>query len=130
MDRAQVADRLRKFFELEDRGIVAAYLFGSVARERGRADSDIDVAVIRRRPQSGTLDALPLRLEGELEETFGHEVQVVALDLASPDLIRRVLRDGLIVFESNRSERIAFEVRARNQYWDVKPLLDEYRKLR
>jgi uncharacterized protein len=41
-----------------------------------------------------------------------------------------VLRDGRLVFESDRSARIRFEVERRNEYFDLLPVLREYRKPR
>src|SRR5947208_2323631 len=45
MDRAPVVDALRRYFAGNSE-IVAAYLFGSVARGEGRASSDVDVGVV------------------------------------------------------------------------------------
>lgn len=43
--RSAVIDSLRGYFAGR-RDVVAAYLFGSVARDEARADSDVDVAVL------------------------------------------------------------------------------------
>jgi hypothetical protein len=53
----------------------------------------------------------------------------VVLNRAPIDLVHRVLREGIPVSERNASVRIAFEVDARNRYWDVLPILREYRRL-
>ena len=44
------------------------------------------------------------------------------------DLIHRVLRDGVLLVDRNPNRRIAFEVRARNDYFDLLPYLTEYRR--
>jgi hypothetical protein len=44
------------------------------------------------------------------------------------DLAHRVLRDGLLLLERDRSARIRFEVRARNEYFDLLPHLRRYRR--
>jgi uncharacterized protein len=125
--RAEIEPRLRAFFAAHPHDLDAAYLFGSVARGTARAGSDVDVAVLPRVARHGTLDTLPLDLEGELERLLGRTVQVVGLHSAPPDLVHRVLLDGVLVHEGHRSRRIAFEVRARNEYFDLKPVLDRYR---
>lgn len=125
--RAEIEQRLRAFFAAHSHDLDAAYLFGSVARGTARAESDVDVAVLPRVARHGTLDALPLDLEGELERILGRPVQVVGLHSAPPDLVHRVLLDGVLIHEGDRSRRIAFEVRARNEYFDLKPVLDRYR---
>ena len=38
------------------------------------------------------------------------------------------LRDAALVIEPDPSAPVRFEVRARNEYWDLKPYLDEYRR--
>lgn len=105
--------------------VLAAYLFGSMAR--GQADhlSDVDIAVL--------LDAhlaaderveRQLRFMGDLEEYTHREVQVVVLNRATPLLAYQVVRHGRLLCEPNRAERINFEVRTRRVYFDLKPRLD------
>lgn len=101
--------------------LVAAWVFGSVARGTARADSDVDVAVLRGRPSTGTLDDLATELGVELERAVGREVDLVVLDEADADLVHRVLRDGVLVRDRDRARRIAFEVRKRHEYFDLAP---------
>lgn len=108
----------------------AAYLFGSRARGDARADSDVDVGLLYASAPPPTLAAQPYELQADLAERIGLAVQLVVLNSAPPDLLHRVLRDGILLIDANRSRRIAFEVRARNLYWDLKPILDEYRRAR
>ena len=79
---------------------------------------------------TGSFSGLPLDLEGELERALGRTVQVVTLETAPPDLVHRVLRDGAIVVDRDRAARVRFEVRARNEYFDILPRLEEYRRAR
>ncbi len=80
-------------------GIVAAYLFGSVARGTHRPGSDVDVAVLCRRAPAPTFDALPRGLEGDSERRLARPTQVIALNTAPVDLRVRVLRDGLLLLD-------------------------------
>lgn len=57
-------------------------------------------------------------------------MQLVVLDQASPDLVHRVLRDGVLLLERDRSRRIDFEVRSRAEYFDLEPLRRLYREER
>lgn len=109
--------------------VKAAWVFGSVARGVDRPDSDVDIAVFfdrRQRPE--TLDDLPLGLEADLASEVHREVQVVVVDWAPVDLVHRVLRDGLLLIDRDRSARIRFEVDARNRYFDLLPVLRRYRR--
>lgn len=124
-----IEERLRTFFQSRPDGMVAVYLFGSVARGRARADSDVDVAVLYQVDPPRTLEGLPLDLEDDLARLLGRPADVVALNRAPVDLIHRVLRDGILILERDRAARIAFEVRSRNEYFDLLPVLQRYRRL-
>jgi uncharacterized protein len=126
--RAPIEATLRAFFAEHGAELAAAYLFGSVARGTAHAKSDVDIAVLPMASKTGTLESLQLDLEGELERRLGRVVQIVVLDHAPPDLVHRVLVDGVLVHEADRSKRIAFEVRARNEYFDILPILQRYRR--
>jgi hypothetical protein len=56
------------------------------------------------------------------------ENTVAKLNRASVDLIHRILRDGILVYEAHRSARIHFEVQARREYLDLLPYLRQYRR--
>jgi uncharacterized protein len=130
MDDAAIEHRLRAFFETQAPEVAAAYLFGSVARGTSRSTSDVDVGVLLLRRPAATLGDLPLDLEADLERLLGVRTQVVVLNRAPADLVHRVLRDGKLLVDRDPSRRIAFEVRARNEFFDLKPVLDQYRRVR
>lgn len=113
--------------KFQDQPVAAVYVFGSVARGTDRADSDIDVAVLYLETPPQTLAGRPFALEAELSENLGRPVQIIVLNDAPADLVHRVLRDGKLLLEKDASCRIAFEVRMRNLYWDLLPVLKEYR---
>ena len=132
MDRTGTIERLSGFFAefpAAAADVAAAWLFGSFARGDARADSDVDVAVLFRRTPAATLDAPPLRLEGEIERLLRRTTQVVAMSSAPADLRARVLRDGVLLVDRDPSLRIRFEVRTRNEWFDLQPILREYRRL-
>lgn len=129
MDRRLAEDTLRAFFAQDPHGAVAVYLFGSVARGTSRTTSDVDVGVLLARPPSG-FSGLNLDLEGSLESALGQRAQVVVMNKAPVDLVHRILRDGRLVYEGDHRARVAFEVKARNEYFDLLPYLERYRALR
>jgi predicted nucleotidyltransferase len=122
VDRARLVDRLERV-----PGIVAAYLFGSRARGDEGETSDVDVGILLARTPR-TFDEAPLDLAGALEHELGIAVDVVVLNDAPSDLVHRVLRDGVLLVERDRSARIRFEVRSRNEYFDLTPVRNEYRR--
>lgn len=129
MPDASLLKILKEFFQDADSNVAAVYLFGSQARGDDRTDSDVDVGLLLNDTPAPTLDALRLDLEADLEEELGRPVQLVILNLAPVDLCRRVLRDGVLVLDHHPSRRVDFEINTRNQYWDLEPILKEYRGL-
>jgi uncharacterized protein len=130
LERSDVVDRLERYFAEKPGDLAAAYLYGSVARDEARPGSDVDVGVLFVEDPPPTLAGLPTRVEAELAELLHGNVQVVSLNSAPVDLVQRVLRDGVLLLDRDRSRRIAFEVRSRNAYWDLLPILERYRNPR
>jgi hypothetical protein len=128
VDPAAVEAQLRAFFEADPRGAIAVYLFGSVGRGEARSDSDVDLGVLFAAAPPPTLDTPALALEGQLERLLRVPVEVVALNRASADLVHRVLRDGRLILDRDRAARIRFEVRSRNQYFDMAEIRRRYRR--
>lgn len=131
MDAAAIEEKLRGFLSrnAEREGIAAAYLFGSVARGTAGPRSDVDVGILYEEDPPLTLEGLGLRLEGDLESLLGKPVQVVVLNRAPVDLAIRVLRDGKLLVDRDRSKRIDFEVKTRFELWDLEPYLKMYRRM-
>jgi predicted nucleotidyltransferase len=128
VDAAAIESQLRTSFAADPRGAIAVYLFGSVARGEAGPDSDVDVGVLFETAPPATLDAPQFVLEAELERLLGRRVQVVALNRSASDLVHRVLRDGRLVLDCDRAARIRFEVRSRNEYFDMAPIRRLYRR--
>jgi len=123
----------RAFAEIVDElseNVAAAYLFGSRARGMARKDSDVDIAVLYTQNPPRSLEGLGLDLSDRLQEELGLPVQVVILNRAPVDLVHRVLRDGILLMNRDPSHRVRFEVRARNEYFDLLPYLQRYRAAR
>lgn len=128
MDTRSIVDALRGYFESQPDGVVCAWLFGSMARGTARPDSDVDVAVLCDRDPPQTLEGSATAMAGDIEAAIGHPVDLVMLNRAPVDLIHRVLRDGVLLLERDRDARVRFEVKARSEYFDLKPHLDRYRR--
>jgi len=131
MNAAAIEAKLREFLSrnAEREGIAAAYLFGSVARDTAAPGSDVDVGVLYEEDPPLTLEGLGLRLEGDLESLLGKPVQVVVLNHAPVDLTIRVLRDGKLLVDRDRTKRIDFEVKTRFEFFDLEPYLKLYRRM-
>ncbi len=128
MNRQQIEDRAMEVLTTAGPDLVAAYLYGSVARDTATASSDIDIGILLQTTPPGRLQDLRSNLEALLENSLGRRVQVVILNLAPTDLVHRVLRDGRVLVDRDRGARIRFEVRTRNEYFDLMPTLNRYRR--
>jgi len=131
MDAAnEIEAKLREFFSgrAEVEGLAAAWLFGSCARGTARPDSDVDVAVLYVDAPPPGLEGLAFHLEAALDGLLGRPTHLTVLNRASVDLAQRVLRDGLLLLDRDRSRRIRFEVRTRQEFWDFEPFLRRYRR--
>jgi len=51
------------------------------------------------------------------------------MNRAPADLRVRVLRDGVLLADRDPPLRIRFEVQTRNEWFDLQPILREYRRL-
>ncbi|HHV77719.1 MAG TPA: nucleotidyltransferase domain-containing protein [Syntrophothermus lipocalidus] len=101
--------------------IIAAYLFGSLAKGTFRRGSDIDIAVLF---APGTRDKLAhftrkLDLEIALTDMVHRSVQVVDLEEASPPLQHQVRKYGRLLVDKDKHYRVDFEVRSRRNYFDL-----------
>lgn len=126
--RACITHQLQAFFACPPSGLVCAYLYGSVARDTAQRQSDVDLALLYAEAPPATLEGLDEELAYRLEQCLGWPVDLLILNKAPVDLIHRVLRDGILVYDGDRSARIRFEVYARNMYWDLLPYLRQYRR--
>jgi predicted nucleotidyltransferase len=144
VDRDAACRQLRTFFEGSLPDVSAAWLFGSTARGTATERSDVDVAVLMAGHDRGGIDKVDvktdavdnktdavdvqLHLERDLERVLRCKVDVVVVNTAPVDLVHRILRDGILFLERDRSARIRFEVRSRNEYFDLAPVLQQYRR--
>lgn len=110
--------------------IAAVYVFGSTARGDATQKSDVDLGILFHQTPASTLHGQPFDLAADLERRLGVPADVVVLNSAPPDLRIRVLREGVLAVEHDRSARIRFEVATRNEYFDLEPILLEYRRPR
>ena len=90
----------------------------------------IDVTVLLEKDGDPTFEALQLHLSGDLARELLQPVDLVVLNSAPVDLVHRVLRAGRLVLDRNPSARIRFEVRSRNQFFDLQPILARYRRMK
>ena len=129
MERAALERKVRDVVESASDEVLAVYLYGSRARGTAAPESDVDLGVLLRSAPPPSLHSVARDLEGALERAVKIPVEVVVLNAAPADLVHRVLRDGVLLLDRDRSARIRFEVQSRNEYFDLGPLRRLYRRL-
>lgn len=126
-DTPQVALSNLAAYLAEQEDVAAAYLFGSLAVGRANRLSDVDVAVLLAAGLAAEAAVeRQLELSVALNAFANCEVQVTLLNIASPQLAYQVVRDGRLLVQRDPQARIAFEVRAMKQYFDLQPMLAAY----
>ena len=108
------------------REIQAAYIFGSVAADRARPDSDVDIAVlVDRRVRPARMLTYRLGLMADLGSALRRsDVEVVILNEASPLLAHRVLSQGQLVLERSASARVRVQGNPARRYFDLIPMFE------
>lgn len=98
-----------------------AVLFGSQARGRAGAGSDIDIGLVLDSDTSAERRAV----ESELSEVVRQEVDVVYLDDSPPLLRFEVARCGQLLLERSPNAWSSFKARAMIDWWDWAPVARE-----
>lgn len=109
---------------LADHRVVFAYLFGSHARHKAHAGSDIDVAVYldEEVTPSSYLD-VRLALAADLADLLETDtIDVVILNEAPVALAYRVVREGEVVFCREDGARIEHWATVVDRYIDMEPM--------
>jgi uncharacterized protein len=98
-------------------GTELVVVFGSVARGDARPGSDVDIGIL------GAEFWAAHRLGSELGAALGREPLVVQLEDASDHLRFQVARDGVLVYEDERSRWARFQAEAALRWFDLAPIV-------
>ena len=131
MDRTEVERRIAHAVSKVD-GIVAVYLFGSVAEGRSHAESDVDIGVLldwKRFPDAASRFDVRLQLSGEVS-TLTTTADVVILNDAPPPLAAHIVTRGVRLFCSDGELDHNFRRDAQLKAADIEPFLRRMRKIK
>ena len=107
----------------QDSQIQAAVLFGSEASGLATSESDIDVAVLYKKKP----DVLEIfQFKQHLSDEMHKDVDLVALNDASPILAMQVIKNGLPLYILDQKAYQSFEVRLITDYADLKKHLEPF----
>ena len=125
-DFTTIAAKVREVL-LGQEEAVFAYVFGSTATGKTRKTSDVDIAVYLAPQEKTKFFDIRLKLLELLTRAIPSQADVLVLNTAAPFLRYVVLKEGKLVFERNPEARLDFELKALNEYFDYKPILEQYR---
>ena len=96
MSRSEIIKVLKLFKEqsAEEYGILALGIFGSVARDEAKKDSDVDVVVKTKTPDPYTI----VHIKESIEEKLQLPVDIIRLrDKMNPFLKKRIEKEAMYV---------------------------------
>ncbi|MFX1512292.1 MAG: nucleotidyltransferase domain-containing protein [Promethearchaeota archaeon] len=109
-------EEVRRIFKSHSE-VLLVYLFGSGRNEiPNHPLSDIDVGILFNtdKPPIKTI----LRLISDLTDVFKAKIDLVILNTCSIRMKFEVIKNGLVLFYTQRSNKIEFEQRTMSQYYD------------
>jgi predicted nucleotidyltransferase len=113
-------------------GIRVAWLFGSQATGRARADSDLDIAVSYDRAlDADGRERLRRRLVEALTDslgTLGERADLVDLDDCDSAVAFRAVSDGVLLFARSDSDRVRVVARVARRYDEEAPRRELFRR--
>jgi predicted nucleotidyltransferase len=113
----------------EDNQVVFAYIFGSIALGVANKESDIDVAVYLDMNEVEDAFTKRIKLIEKFQTALGGPVDVVILnDLSSLFFKFVIIKEGQVIFERDHGQRVNFELKTMQEYYDFLPFLEAYNK--
>jgi predicted nucleotidyltransferase len=114
----------------KDEDVLFAYLYGSYVHNSIHFESDIDVAVYLNPSNIKKY----IKKEEELATLLIAQLHSDKIDLRilniSPFLLQyNILKEGILIFVRDEPERVDFENRVMNRFFELKPYLDECKQM-
>jgi hypothetical protein len=114
----------------KDTPVLFAYLYGSYAGGSPHKFSDLDIGVfVEGLATADCLDlelSLALRFDERLDHVVQSEIRIIN---QLPLVVKgRLLTDGALIYSVAEGQRIEFECRVRQAYFDFLPILHAYNK--
>lgn len=120
-------DKIREVVE-KDKEVLFGYLYGSSTSQSIPVGSDIDVAVYLKpsdvksyvRKEEKLISALVAKLRND-------KIDLRILNTLPFLLQYNIVKDGILLFVRDELERVDFEIKVMNRFFELKPYLDEYK---
>lgn len=126
-DQKTVA-KLKKLFKTYPQ-IIAAYFYGSQAGKYASKKSDLDLAVVVYDVSYVDYGELYLKVS-QIVKDKEIDLRIITKE-TSPTFIFQMIKTGQYIYQRNHQERVQFEARALNEYYDgehTRTIYDNYVK--
>jgi len=121
-----IRNQLQPLFKM-DESIVFSYIFGSTALGATNKESDIDIAVYLNTKQVKDTFTRRLQLIEKLQSFLQRSCDVVVLNELSSIFFKFVIiKEGKLIFERDHGQRVDFELKTMQEYYDFQPFLAAY----
>jgi hypothetical protein len=110
-------NKLVKGFFKARHNVLLVFLFGSYAGKQMKTSSDVDIGVLFDKiPSFYELNAL----KENLSEALKRDIDLVALNNASPIIKMQIIKKGILLLQRNKNDFSLFYGDTVNQYDDLK----------
>ena len=125
-DISKIEDKLKLILE-EEKGIFFGYLFGSLALGKANFKSDIDLAFYLEEKEVKDFFKKRLFLIEKIQSFLKKKVEVIILNEVRSIFFKFVIiKEGEIILERDHAQRIDFELKTMQEYYDFRPFIKEY----
>ena len=122
MEMEQLKNELAHIFAEYQGEIIAAYLFGSMAKGEPSPSSDIDIAILMRNAERSNGVSLKFRLYPDLcRKLKRNDIDLVLLNLSGNLMLNdEIVRNGKVIFSTDDDAREIYEVSVLHRATDFK----------
>ena len=117
-----------KSYLLIEKNLIAAYLFGSFAKDNDDKLSDVDIALLfDRKLTKEQMHQLEVKIWSVLTEILRtDEIDLFVMNNIPLRMQFEIIYSGKVICNNDNNQRTDYEVRTCARYWDFKKYLDEY----
>jgi len=129
MNKKHLIKALKRVLSKEEE-ILFAYLYGSYAQGTNIPESDVDLALYFKSTNLKTYLNLERKLLSTLiSELHTDKIEIVVLNTLPFLMKYKVLKEGIPVLIKDEQARADFDDSIMNRYFELKPYLDEYKRV-
>ncbi len=96
--------------------VIAAFLFGSYAKDKATERSDLDIALLLDNKKEDKFKYLDFKVA--LEKTFDRDADLIILNRAGAILKHQVRKYGRLLYDADPPKRKEWEIKSRKFYQD------------